>query len=94
MRVRMLATLSGTRNGEDWPPQGQFTDLPDDEARHMCAAGLAEPDPEPTEPAEPAKPPAPETATAPEPQAAEAPEPETPEAPEPEKRRARTAAKG
>lgn len=38
----MKVTLSGTRDGKDWPPRGELVDLPDDEAQHMVAAGLAE----------------------------------------------------
>jgi hypothetical protein len=41
MRVRMRATLSGTRNGADWPAAGGHIDLPKDEAEHLVAAGLA-----------------------------------------------------
>lgn len=44
MRVRMRATLSGTRDGVDWPKRGGTVDLPADEAAHLIAAGLAEPD--------------------------------------------------
>jgi hypothetical protein len=46
MRVRMKATLSGTRDGKDWPPVGGSVDLPDDEAAHLVTAGLAAPDDE------------------------------------------------
>ena len=42
MRVRMKATLSGTRDGAEWPERGGTVDLPDDEAAHLIAAGLAE----------------------------------------------------
>ncbi|AKN71232.1 hypothetical protein QR97_27890 [Streptomyces sp. PBH53] len=42
MRVRMKVTLSGTRDGEAWPPRGELVDLPDAEAADMVAAGLAE----------------------------------------------------
>lgn len=41
MQVRMMIAVSGTRDGEPWPPVGGTVDLPDEEARHMCAAGLA-----------------------------------------------------
>ncbi|MGW2226798.1 hypothetical protein [Streptomyces formicae] len=44
MRVRMKVTISGTRDGESWPEWGGVKDLPDDEARQMIAAGLAEED--------------------------------------------------
>jgi hypothetical protein len=42
MQVRMKVTLSGTRDGETWPPRGELVDLPDAEATHMVRAGLAE----------------------------------------------------
>ncbi|MFI5755626.1 hypothetical protein [Streptomyces sp. NPDC051569] len=54
--------MSGTRNGEDWPTQGQTADLPTGEAQHLVAAGIAAAVPE-----------QPETATAPEPETATAP---------------------
>jgi hypothetical protein len=39
----MTAKISGSRNGEDWPPRGAVIDLPDAEAAEYCAAGLASP---------------------------------------------------
>jgi hypothetical protein len=42
MHVRMNVTISGTRDGQPWPKRGGAVDLPDDEARQMIAAGLAE----------------------------------------------------
>lgn len=63
MRIRMNISMSGTRNGEDWPPRGSVVDLPDDEAQHYIDNGTAEPAPgrddEPDE--ERAVAPAPET---------------------------------
>lgn len=41
MRVRMKVSISGTHNGEDWPEVGGVADLPDVEARHLVAGGLA-----------------------------------------------------
>jgi hypothetical protein len=41
MRVRMKVAISGTRDGESWPARGGVVDLPDEEARHMIAGGLA-----------------------------------------------------
>ena len=41
MRVRMKAALSGTRDGAPWPKPGGTVDLPDEEAAHLVAAGLA-----------------------------------------------------
>lgn len=43
MRVRMTATISGTRNGRDWPRRGQEIDLPEAEAAALCAQKLATP---------------------------------------------------
>lgn len=43
MKVRMKVTMSGTRNGVDWPPRGETVDLPNAEAVDMINAGLAEP---------------------------------------------------
>lgn len=42
MRIRMKVTMSGTRNGEDWPPAGEVVDLPTGEAQHLVASGIAE----------------------------------------------------
>lgn len=43
MRVQMLATITGTRDGEDWPVAGESVTLPDDEAQSLINAGLAVP---------------------------------------------------
>jgi hypothetical protein len=43
VRIRITATISGTRNGRDWPPAGEEIDVPDVEGAEMCAAKLAEP---------------------------------------------------
>ncbi|MFD4660832.1 hypothetical protein ACFWP2_35045 [Kitasatospora sp. NPDC058444] len=37
MRVRMLVQISGTRNGQDWPPPGAVLDLPEAEALQLVA---------------------------------------------------------
>lgn len=42
MRIRMKQTLTGTRNGQEWPPVGQVTDIPTGEAQHLVASGIAE----------------------------------------------------
>ncbi|RSN64035.1 hypothetical protein DMH12_04495 [Streptomyces sp. WAC 04229] len=42
MRVRMKATISGTRDGKSWPERGESVDLPEAEAKQLVAAGLAE----------------------------------------------------
>lgn len=39
----MRASLSGTRDGVDWPRAGEQIDLPDVEAADLCAAGVAIP---------------------------------------------------
>jgi len=41
MHVVMRAHISGLRNGAHWPAVGDAIDLPDVEAAHMVAAGLA-----------------------------------------------------
>lgn len=43
MKVRMRVGISGTRNGQDWPPPGGLLDVDDDEGAQLCAGGLAEP---------------------------------------------------
>lgn len=42
MRVRLLVEVTGTRDGEEWPPKGAEVDLPDVEAASMVRGGLAE----------------------------------------------------
>ncbi|MFI6862641.1 hypothetical protein ACIBKZ_22560 [Streptomyces sp. NPDC050421] len=37
----MNISMSGTRNGEDWPPAGEVVDLPTGEAQHLVASGVA-----------------------------------------------------
>jgi hypothetical protein len=39
----MRVDVSGTRDGQPWPPRGSVIDLPDDEARQYCESGMAEP---------------------------------------------------
>lgn len=41
MRIRMNVSMSGTRNGEEWPAVGEEVDLPTGEAQHLVAAGVA-----------------------------------------------------
>lgn len=41
-QVRMLVSISGTRDGQDWPARGELATLPADEAAAMAAAGLVE----------------------------------------------------
>lgn len=42
MRVKMKATMSGLRDGQEWPPAGACLDVPAAEGADLCAAGLAE----------------------------------------------------
>ena len=39
--VRLLVTLSGTRDGAEWPSAGSVVVIPGPEARDMVASGLA-----------------------------------------------------
>lgn len=41
MRVRMIAQVSGSRNGQPWPEPGVEVDLPDVEARAAIRSGVA-----------------------------------------------------
>ena len=43
MKIRLKTEITGLRNGVPWPAVGETTELPDNEAAGMCAAGLAEP---------------------------------------------------
>lgn len=40
MKVQMKVSISGTRDGQDWPAIGEIVDLPNDEAVSMLNAGL------------------------------------------------------
>lgn len=48
-RVAMLARISGTRNGAEWPPVGGEITLPAPEAADLIRNYLARPAPEPIE---------------------------------------------
>lgn len=39
--VQMVAGISGTRNGQDWPAPGGTLEVPEAEAGELIAAGLA-----------------------------------------------------
>ena len=39
--IKMLANISGTRDGVEWPEMGGTTDVPDTDAEALAAAGLA-----------------------------------------------------
>ena len=41
MKVRMIADVSGTRDGKDWPKRGELVDIPDAEARDLIVARVA-----------------------------------------------------
>lgn len=41
MRVQLLGEVSGTRNGQQWPPRLSVVDLPDDEALPLVATRMA-----------------------------------------------------
>jgi len=41
MQVKMIAQLTGTRDGEDWPRVGATIDLPDAEAADLIMNGYA-----------------------------------------------------
>lgn len=41
MKVKMIAQLTGTRDGEDWPKAGSIAELPDDEAADLIMNGYA-----------------------------------------------------
>lgn len=59
MKVRMKVTISGTRDGLDWPAAGGELVVPDAEGADLCAAGYADPV---AEVAQPEKRPAPRKA--------------------------------
>ena len=42
MKVRLRVNLTGTRNGEAWPPKGAEMELPEAEAQDMIRGGMAE----------------------------------------------------
>lgn len=41
MKVKMIAQINGTRDGEDWPPRGAIVEFPDDEAADLIMNGYA-----------------------------------------------------
>lgn len=70
MKVRMIARISGLRDGEPWPEPGELADVPADEAASLIECKLAEL-PEPVAP-EAAVAPKAETATTPKPRSRKA----------------------
>ena len=43
MKVTLKGNISGSRNGEPWPPAGTEIDLPEDEALALLNSGMARP---------------------------------------------------
>jgi hypothetical protein len=43
VKIRMLVGMSGTRGGQEWPPQCGVLEVGDEEGAQLCGAGLAEP---------------------------------------------------
>ena len=43
MKVKMIVSITGTRDGVDWPGIGEVVDLPDAEALDLVAVGYAAP---------------------------------------------------
>ena len=41
MKVKLTGTISGSRDGADWPAKGEVMDLPDDEAEQLVNNGMA-----------------------------------------------------
>ncbi len=41
MKVRMIAAISGTRDGSDWPAAGETLECSNGEGADLIAAGLA-----------------------------------------------------
>ena len=39
--IKLKVNISGTRDGVEWPRAGKTVDLPEAEAEHLVAAGLA-----------------------------------------------------
>jgi hypothetical protein len=43
LTIKMLAKITGTRNGIDWPEPGETIELPEAEAESLIASKLAKP---------------------------------------------------
>lgn len=43
LSVVLTGTLTGTRNGVEWPPRGSVMELPVDEAASLIKGGMARP---------------------------------------------------
>jgi F0F1-type ATP synthase epsilon subunit len=42
MKIKMRVSITGTRDGQEWPAAGETIDLPADEATALVDAGIAE----------------------------------------------------
>ena len=42
MKVTMKVSMSGSRDGEDWPARGKLLECSATEADELCASGIAE----------------------------------------------------
>ena len=74
MKIKMRVSITGTRDGQEWPAAGETIDLPADEATALVDAGLAEAaSTAATAKVETAAVEAPETAAEPKPRARKAP---------------------
>ena len=74
MKIKMRVSITGTRDGQEWPAAGETIDLPVDEATALVDAGLAEAaSTAASTKVETAAVEAPETAAAPKPRARKAP---------------------
>jgi hypothetical protein len=49
MKIRMIASLSGLRDGQPWPAPGSEIVVPDAEGAELCAIGHAAPVASPAE---------------------------------------------
>jgi hypothetical protein len=43
VKVLLLGEVSGTRDGQAWPPRGSVVELPEDEAIRLCENRMARP---------------------------------------------------
>lgn len=43
MKIKLIRQITGTRNGDEWPPPGGELTVPDEEGVSLCDAGIAVP---------------------------------------------------
>jgi hypothetical protein len=43
VKILLVGEISGTRDGQEWPPRGSVVELPEDEAVQLCDRGMARP---------------------------------------------------